>query len=63
MSDKVVAVQGGIGFPGALTLVFVMAKLWNAIDWSWWWVFSPLWIAFVVVFVIGLIVAAVAALK
>ena len=27
-----------------LTLVFITAKLWDKIDWSWWAVLSPLWI-------------------
>ena len=31
-------------FMGLLTLLFVGAKLFGFIDWSWWWVFSPLWI-------------------
>ena len=25
-------------------LAFFFAKIYNKIDWSWWWVFSPLWI-------------------
>ena len=25
-------------------LVFFTAKIFDKIDWSWWWVFSPLWI-------------------
>ena len=25
-------------------LVFFFAKIYDKIDWSWWWVFSPLWI-------------------
>ena len=35
---------GGIGFLGALTLVFIVLKLIGTIDWSWWWVLSPTWI-------------------
>lgn len=27
-----------------LTVLFVGLKLTNCIDWSWWWVLSPLWI-------------------
>lgn len=45
--------------PEALTLVFVTLKLTEVIDWSWWWVLSPLWleIAFMVVlFIIALLV-------
>jgi hypothetical protein len=31
-----------------LTCIFVIAKLWGKIDWSWWWIFSPLWISLIV---------------
>jgi len=34
----------GIGFAGMLTIAFIALKLANVIDWSWWWVLSPLWI-------------------
>ena len=37
--------NGGIGITGLLTIVFVIAKITHYIDWSWWWVFSPLWIS------------------
>ena len=33
-----------IGFGGALTILFITLKLLNKIDWSWWWVLSPIWI-------------------
>jgi hypothetical protein len=32
---------------GVLTLIFVVLKLCNVINWSWWWVFCPIWISFV----------------
>jgi hypothetical protein len=32
------------GFNGLLTILFIVLKLTNVIDWSWWWVFAPLWI-------------------
>lgn len=38
--------SGGIGFVGLLTIVFIVLKLTSVIDWSWWWVLSPLWIGF-----------------
>ena len=25
-------------------LAFFFAKIYDKVDWSWWWVFSPLWI-------------------
>ena len=34
----------GIGFTGLLTIAFIVLKLTGQISWSWWWVFSPLWI-------------------
>ena len=37
--------SNGIGFVGALTIAFVVLKLMKIIDWSWWWVLSPLWIS------------------
>jgi hypothetical protein len=43
---KTVTVQRrvGPGFLGLLTLLFVGLKLTGNIDWSWWWVLSPLWL-------------------
>ena len=37
--------SSGIGFCGLLTIVFITLKLLNAIQWSWIWVLSPLWIS------------------
>lgn len=39
----------GVSFGGLLTLVFVAAKLWHQVDWSWFWVCSPLWMPAVAV--------------
>jgi hypothetical protein len=51
--------NGGIGFCGLLTIVFIVLKLTNYIDWSWWWVLSPLWISFgLVIFIVLLFVIA-----
>ena len=35
---------GGIGFLGALAILFIALKLLHQIDWSWIWVLAPLWI-------------------
>lgn len=40
-----------ITFPLALFLLFIALKLTGHIAWSWWWVASPLWLGFAVVFV------------
>lgn len=42
--DKNETNRTGIGFAGILTIIFVLAKIFDKIDWSWWWVFSPIWI-------------------
>lgn len=43
---------GGIGFVGLLTILFIALKLTGYIDWSWWWVLSPIWISTIVAIVI-----------
>ena len=45
MQEKVNAHAGGVGFAGLLTLIFITLKLTKVIDWSWWWVLSPVWIS------------------
>lgn len=46
--------SGGIGFLGALALLFIALKLTGYIDWSWWWVTAPLWAgAALVLLIIG----------
>jgi hypothetical protein len=42
--DNNTSSSNGIGFTGLLTVLFVTLKLIGKIDWSWWWVLSPLWI-------------------
>jgi hypothetical protein len=36
--------SSGVGLDIILFVVFLVLKLTNTIDWSWWWVTSPLWI-------------------
>jgi hypothetical protein len=43
--SKETSSSSGIGFTGLLTVAFVVLKLAKVIDWSWWWVLSPLWIS------------------
>lgn len=63
MSSNSSSTSGGIGFSGALTLLFIGLKLGNVIDWSWWWVLSPLWIWAVVIAFLLLVIGAAAAVK
>lgn len=55
--------SSGISLTTVLFLIFLILKLTGNIDWSWWWVTSPLWIPLALVlsimgiaFMIGFIV-------
>lgn len=50
----------GIGFPGLLAIVFITLKLLGKIDWSWWWVLSPLWISAIIFFTVLSVIGIVA---
>jgi len=45
MSKETNVTKSGIGFPGLLTIAFIVLKLCGVIAWSWLWVLSPLWIS------------------
>lgn len=49
MSDKNNSAGGGLGLGTVLFLIFLVLKLCNVIDWSWWWVTSPLWISAIII--------------
>jgi len=53
--------NGGIGFAGLLTILFIGLKLMGYVTWSWIWVLSPIWIS--IVFMIVIILIAVAVMK
>lgn len=57
MSDKIQVSGGGIGLGGLLFVAFLVLKLCGVITWSWWWVFSPLWIPIVILLVIVVVIA------
>lgn len=52
MGDTTSSSSGGIGFGGLLTIAFIVLKLTGFIDWSWWWVLSPLWIGVLLVLMV-----------
>lgn len=47
---------GGIGIVGILTTVFIVLKLVGVIDWTWFWVLSPMIISFAFVVVVAIII-------
>ena len=54
--------SGGLGLASVLTIVFIILKLVGVINWSWWWVLSPLWInAIFVVLVLAVVFVVVVA--
>ena len=51
-----------IGFTGILTIVFIVLKVTEVIDWQWIWVLSPLWIGvavFLVILILGLLAVSI----
>ena len=59
MEEKIKKIN--ISLVGVLNVViflaFFFAKIFDKIDWSWWWVFSPLWIPTAILLTICIIVA------
>ena len=47
--------SGGIGFGSLLLLTFIILKLVGVIDWSWWWVLSPIWIPVVLLLAVSIL--------
>ena len=47
--------SGGTDLSTILLVVFIVLKLCHVINWSWWWVLSPLWIV-IILGTIGLFV-------
>ena len=43
MSNSQNSSGGGVNFLGLLCIVLITLKLTGYIDWSWWWVLSPIW--------------------
>lgn len=60
MSNQTSSTSSGIGFSGLLTVLFIGLKLTKVIDWSWWWVLSPLWISAILVLAILVVFFAIA---
>ena len=54
--------NGGIGFFGLLTIVFITLKLLGVINWSWIWVLAPIWLTFTIVVIILILVAIIGSL-
>jgi len=55
MDNNTATSSSSIGFTSLLTLLFIALKLTGYIQWSWWWVLSPIWISFSLIILIVII--------
>lgn len=51
--------NNGLGVCGILTIVFVVLKLVDVINWSWLWVLCPLWINLLLTIIILIIISVI----
>ena len=61
MANTRSSASSGIGICGMMFIVFLVLKLVDKIDWSWWWVTAPLWIPTAIV-VLALVLLLIIAL-
>jgi len=61
MSEKKSVNTSDISFINLLTVLFIGLKLTGHIDWSWWWVLSPLWLGLVIIMVLAILAVAIGA--
>ena len=52
-----------MGFLETLTIVFIVLKLTEVVAWSWWQVFSPIWVGYAVIFLGAFAVGAMKAVQ
>jgi hypothetical protein len=50
-NDKTNITYNGAGFAELLCLAFIVLKLTNVINWSWWIVTAPIWIQFILIII------------
>lgn len=48
--------SSGVGISTILTIIFIVLKCLGVINWSWWWVLSPIWISWAIVLFVVLII-------
>lgn len=60
--EKAQTVGTGVSFTGLLTILFIALKLTHVIDWSWFWVLSPLVIPVVLVIFVLIILVVIKSL-
>lgn len=49
--------NGGVSFPGLLTIAFIVLRLCGVIAWPWLWVLAPLWVYLLLLLIGGIVLA------
>lgn len=44
-----VRASGGVSMGGLLQVALIVLKLCGVIDWSWWWILAPTWVAYALI--------------
>ena len=47
--------RNGLTLADVLLVVFIILKLCGVVNWSWWWVLSPVWISIIFVIFVSLL--------
>ena len=63
MDKTIIIGTSGIILSGILFIIFLILKLAGTIGWSWWWVTVPIWGCSAALFIFGLIVFLIFAVK
>ena len=63
MSTENTTSYRGPGYLGLLSLIFVAAKVTGYIDWSWWIVFSPVILHFVIISIVVVVAVIIAVIS
>jgi hypothetical protein len=62
MGGKTTTTYSGVNLSSVLFIVFLILKLTGNIDWSWWWVTSPLWIPAALLIIVGILMLCIKAI-
>lgn len=63
MNEKNSKTNTGFGIVSILTIVFIVLKVTNVINWSWIWVFSPIWIELIIMALMFVIIFLILSIK
>ena len=56
-------VASGVSASFLLVLSFLVLKLTGVISWSWWWVFAPIWVPYLLIVLVMIAIIVVTVIK